>query len=160
MGHSFCRRFIVLAAFFGTMSISGVAAGCDPDPWIVFPPISGNGLEITPLPPGHDFQIPMQSETSAFALLSAQSIVPLDRDTLNQLLPNTAFPETEGFQPYLVRAVALDEPLGSIHVGFLGRAILMQYNGPIVGARFIHRAFVLFLREPPTRLYVMVRLYD
>ncbi|NIK90388.1 hypothetical protein FHS83_003706 [Rhizomicrobium palustre] len=123
------------------------------------PPLPENGQEVTPLPAYHEFQIPIQNEGRALALLSAQSIVSLDRETLSQLLPDTKFPDAGGVQPYLVRAVALDEPLGSVHAGLLGQALLMEYNGPIVRARSIHRAFVLFLRVPPTKVYVMIRLY-
>jgi len=159
MGNGCWRRIAVLATFIGMMSGPSMAADSDPDSWIVLPPVPDNGLEVAPLPTGHEFQIPIQNEGRAFGLLSAQSIVPLDKDKLNQLLPNTIFPDAEGLQPYLVRAVALDEPLGSVHAGLLGRAILMEYNGPIVRARSIHRAFVLFLRAPPTKVYVMVRLY-
>lgn len=155
----FCSK-AVLVTSIGMMFGASIAADCDTDPWIVRPPVTDNGLEVTPLPAGYEFQIPLQNEGRAFALLSAQSIVSLDEDNLNRLLPNTTFPNEEGLKPYLVRAVALDEPLGSVHAGLLGSALLMEYNGPIVRARYIHRAFVLFLRAPPAKVYVMVRMYE
>lgn len=145
---------MLVAGMFG----SGMASDSDRDPWITRPPESNTGLNVTPLPLGREFSVPIQNERLAFALLSEQPIVSLDKHKFNQLLPNMTYPDAQGLQPYLVRAVALDEPLGAVRAGMLGSAILMEYNGPIVRARSIHRAFVLFLPTPPTKVYVMVRL--
>jgi hypothetical protein len=50
--------------------------------------------------------------------------------------------------------------LGSVHVLHNGDDFLMQYNGPIVRARCIHRAILLFLPRPPKHIYVTVIMYS
>lgn len=147
----------VLAAVLGFALAS---CGTEPeDPaiaWITEPPTSDSWTTIS-----NDrlIELPASAVQSAIAELNAQSAVALDRETYARLTQHRPWPSDPALTPYLVRGVALEEPLGGLYYLQDGNELLIQYNGPIVRARPYRLPAIVLLSTPPTKVYITINLY-
>lgn len=150
----------VATAFFALVAC--VLASCvteSPNPaseWMTGEPKSEGWYSV---PADRVIDLPAGSVQSAIAELGDQSAIPLDRKTFERLVRYWAWPSDPKLTPYLVRGVALEEPLGSINVRQNGTELLMEYNGPIVRANAYRLPMVALLPSPPTKVFVAALLY-
>lgn len=91
-------------------------------------------------------------------VLGDKEFVRLDRETFTSIT-GEAYPSAPDRVPYLVRGVALEEPLGMIHVNLCGTDLSVIYHGPIVAARAFRLPVIVLLPAAPTRVYVSVFQY-
>jgi hypothetical protein len=153
---SFVGR-IVLGAIAGFMLVSCATDLTNPAVgWITSDPQSNSW---TPLANDRQIDLPAGAVQNAIAELGDKSAVPLDNETFERLVRYRAWPSDSDHIPYLIRGVALEEPLGSIHVLQNGTELLVVYNGPIVRARQYGLPIVVLLPAAPTRVFVSIRLY-
>jgi hypothetical protein len=149
---------IAFVAMVGCALLSCAAEPINPaNAWITGEPKSEGW---TPVAEDRVIDLPAGTVQNAIAQLEDQSAIPLDRDMFARIVRYRTWPSDSKLTPYLVRGVAREDPLGSIHVLQNGSELLMEYDGPIVRANDYRLPMVVLLPSPPTKVFVAVILYS